>query len=305
MLLPVLARTEETGWQVGGLKMHVNDETDSRTYWAGLATENKQFLLKWQYHQPHQYRLGVSTEYWPANVYTSNDDSAIAEKYTLQRQSIKAKRLRPLNFAHYKTRRKTPYQWGFEVLANYDEIEWSTSQVNQTTDEGFSSLFGLLFQRDTRSHIDWPTHGNFLESKVSVSTHNYTQVSTAWSYFTPMPAKSVLALKSSVSKQYGNVPFLYQLSPDGDHILRGAENGRFRTKQLISLQAEWRQPLFWRLSSNIFADFVFIDEQYTLLKSFGIGGRFAALPEKKINLRADIGMINNDLGFVINLGEAF
>ena len=94
--------------------------------------------------------------------------------------------------------------------------------------------------------------------------------------------------------------------------MRGYYDGRFRDKNQVVLQAEYRVPLFWRLGmvafggfgtvSNNFSD---LDIQY-LKYSSGLGLRVALNKSEKLNLRLDYGIGQGKAkGFYFQLGEAF
>ncbi|MEM7298753.1 MAG: hypothetical protein AAF391_10865 [Bacteroidota bacterium] len=81
---------------------------------------------------------------------------------------------------------------------------------------------------------------------------------------------------------------------------------------MIYTQVEYRRPLFWRLGMTVFAgvgdvaynlnDFNLSEFKYVA----GLGGRFAAIPEKKLNIRADIGVARGgQMAFYVGLSEAF
>jgi hypothetical protein len=94
--------------------------------------------------------------------------------------------------------------------------------------------------------------------------------------------------------------------------MRGYYLGRFRDRNMIAVQAEYRiVPIWWRLGAVVFGgfgdvadepgDFALGDLKY----SIGGGFRFLLIPAERIALRADFGFGDGDSGFYITLGEAF
>ena len=81
---------------------------------------------------------------------------------------------------------------------------------------------------------------------------------------------------------------------------------------MIYTQVEYRRPLFWRFGMTAFAGFgdvanKFGDFQLSEFKYVaGLGGRFAAIPKDKLNLRVDLGVARGgQIGFYAGISEAF
>ena len=81
---------------------------------------------------------------------------------------------------------------------------------------------------------------------------------------------------------------------------------------MVYTQLEYRRPLFWRFGMVIFAgagdvagdfsDFAISEFKYV----FGVGGRLAAIPEDKLNLRVDLGIARGgQIAIYAGISEAF
>ena len=110
-----------------------------------------------------------------------------------------------------------------------------------------------------------------------------------------------------------DIPFYKLPQLGGDERLRGISNASlYRDRQMIYSQIEYRRPLFWRFGLTVFAGigdvaFDLGDFEVSELKYVGgIGGRLAAIPEKKLNIRGDIGVARGgQFAIYIGLSEAF
>jgi len=96
----------------------------------------------------------------------------------------------------------------------------------------------------------------------------------------------------------------------GDKFVRGYNYGRYRDKNLSSIQTEFRLPLVWKFGiatfggiSNLFANnFKINDSKYNC----GLGLRFLVDKHDKTNLRLDYAVGNDgNSGFYISFGESF
>jgi hemolysin activation/secretion protein len=109
----------------------------------------------------------------------------------------------------------------------------------------------------------------------------------------------------------GNVPFRYLSALGGTDIMRGYYAGRYRDKNLIALQSEFRFPLFWRFGMVVFAsigevsDKILVYRFKTVKYGIGTGLRFALKPHEKLNLRIDFGWGNQSFASYLTVTEAF
>ncbi|EAU67246.1 outer membrane protein, OMP85 family [Stigmatella aurantiaca DW4/3-1] len=130
--------------------------------------------------------------------------------------------------------------------------------------------------------------------------------------YLPLPwgERHVLAMQGLVELRRGEPPFYDTGRLGGMEMSRGHLEGRFRERQHLAAQLEYRAPLFWRLGGVAFASATTVARSpgaFTLrdLKpAGGLGLRFAPLSDVPVNLRLDVAY-GTDMSFYLNLGEAF
>ena len=126
--------------------------------------------------------------------------------------------------------------------------------------------------------------------------------------------KGVVALNAFARYAAGDPP-PYELSElGGDFLLRGFQEGRFRDRLALFVQAEYRWQT-WRSVGFVFyggagqvaegaADLGLDQLRYSL----GTGLRVTIIPSENINLKLDYAYglgLSSDTGFYLGLGEAF
>lgn len=188
-----------------------------------------------------------------------------------------------------------------------------------------SRVFGLGYSllKDTRNSILTPSEGHYFYSGVTYnlsksnsrtaynfSKSNYTELVLDMRYYKTWKDKFTWASRFINEFNIGNTPFYDYAFLGGDKFVRGYYYGRFRDKNLSSLQTEFRTPLIWRFGvaafggvSNIFSNqFNIGNSKY----NGGLGLRFLVDRKDKTNLRLDyaVGEKGNN-GFYVSFGESF
>ena len=99
--------------------------------------------------------------------------------------------------------------------------------------------------------------------------------------------------------------------PDGTLILRGIENGRYRDKDMVALQSEYRVPVHGKFSGTVFAEAAQVAPRLgdmvanRFITSVGMGFRYALNPSQRFNVRGDVAWVDNGMAMIINVREAF
>ena len=129
--------------------------------------------------------------------------------------------------------------------------------------------------------------------------------------FIPINKKGVLALQGLAMFSEGDVPFNRLAQLGGSMIMRGIYQGRYRDKNMLALQGEYRRPFKHRWYFSVFAsigdvahsssEFDASDLKYTA----GGGVRYALDPKNKMHIRLDVGVSEFGVSPIIILGEAF
>jgi len=243
------------------------------------------------------------------------NDPDISESYTNTFIQIRGNYLKSLS-------RKSFFGISWDgQLNNIGEIEPAGVLATDNI-EGIEGgvLFGVgpTYRFDTRDDTIYPTTGNF----VTVSTlltylgdFSYTSgLIDARKYMPLWNEKNLLAFQFSTRFTLGeDVPFFKLPQLGGDERLRGIANASlYRDRQMAYAQMEYRRPLFWRFGMVVFAgagdvasrfdEFKFSEFKYV----FGMGGRFAAIVEDKLNLRVDLGVARGgQIAIYAGISEAF
>jgi hypothetical protein len=130
-------------------------------------------------------------------------------------------------------------------------------------------------------------------------------------YFSFSPAQ-VLGLEARVVLETGNPPFWAMSLLGGDSIMRGYYLGRYRDRNMICWQAEYRwTPAVWRLGAVGFLGFGEVADKVANFKlsdfkySVGFGLRYILNKEQNINIRLDFGFGSGAFGVYVTGGEAF
>ncbi len=178
---------------------------------------------------------------------------------------------------------------------------------------------GLSFTYDNRNDAFAPDKGNFAQvyfnhfDNAFGSAYDYTNVVIDLRKYIRTFKKQVLALQAYGFINLGDsVPLRSLASFGGSTSMRGYYDGRYRDKQQLIFQAEYRFPLFKRFGAVVFGnmgDVGHTPSDFSLdgLKySYGGGLRFALNKTEKLNLRLDYGVGKGDnSGIYLQLGEAF
>lgn len=182
---------------------------------------------------------------------------------------------------------------------------------------GIVSSLGFLTLYDNRDNIFYPSRGWKAEGLLAYngpglgSPFTYTRITTDVSYYQALGTRQVLALNLFGDFTVGDPPFQELALLGGTKKARGFYQGRYRDKQLLLGQAEYRFPLFWRFRGALFAAYGgvaprlsdFQLDQFRL--TFGGGIRFALNPAEKIYVRLDVGWGDRQAAYYLTIGEAF
>jgi len=110
----------------------------------------------------------------------------------------------------------------------------------------------------------------------------------------------------------GDPPFQMLNKLGGSYWMRGYYEGRYRDKNMLTFQAEYRFPVVWRFGGAAFAGIGDVAEELDAFRfdefkySLGFGVRFMFDTQERINARLDIGFnTDGDMGIYALVLEAF
>jgi outer membrane protein assembly factor BamA len=166
---------------------------------------------------------------------------------------------------------------------------------------GSASGLGIIINHDTRNHIYQPSSGFYNQiyavffGKAMGSEYQFNLFSFDLRKYYSLFGSHVLAFQSYNSFISGNPPFQMLNLLGGAYWMRGYFIGRYRDKNMVTFQAEYRLPLFWRFGAVGFAGFGDVASQIDKFQlndfkyTVGFGFRFMFDSQERINARLDIG----------------
>jgi outer membrane protein assembly factor BamA len=330
LVLPVVARSIETSWSFGTAisgTFHINKKDST------IRTSNLQGLVL--YSLKKQFIAAVNgTIYFPGEKYILSQQlsySLFPDKFWgLGRMAPDS------NAESYKFRQFYIYLHGQRALARHlfigilyeyqrvTKIEYTPGGLfdkqNVQGRHGYQvSGLGASLTYDTRNDAFAPDKGVFLQGYFNHfagflgSDFSYTNYVIDTRGFIKTYKKQVLALQAYVFLNNGNVPLRSLASFGGASSMRGYYGGRYRDKDQVVLQAEYRVPVYRRLGAVAFGGVGNVSNNCDYLGtkalkySYGGGVRIALTRSERLNLRLDYGISRGgrSQGFYFQLGEAF
>jgi outer membrane protein assembly factor BamA len=180
-----------------------------------------------------------------------------------------------------------------------------------------STGLGLVANWDSRDNTFAARSGSFYQMSLIFyrrafgGDHSYVDLLIDTRQFFEMTPGHVLALQVAGEFIGGSAPFQSLARFGGPNFMRGYFEGRYRDKNGVGAQLEYRFPVWWRFGLVGFGGLAQVADQISNLSvgrfwlAGGMGLRFALNPEERISLRLDYGVGNNASGFYINVTEAF
>jgi len=182
---------------------------------------------------------------------------------------------------------------------------------------GFTAGAGPTLSFDNRDNAISTRSGTLLTAtllgydRVLGSRYDFSKLFTEARVFFPVGDESALALRYYGEFQAGVVPYYHLAMLGGDELLRGYYMGRYRDKNLVALEAEYRFPLFWKFGAVMFAGAGDVaDRALDLPKepirwAGGGGLRLSLNSKERLNLRLDVGAGPDTFGVYFTAREAF
>lgn len=330
-ILPLLYYTPDTRWAAGAagvyyFKIEPRDETEKLTrvsYVQFLAdyTQNRQLDLwsVWNiFTRNENYLFKGEARYrnFPDRYFGigNNTPKSNEEFYSYSLISIKnlaLKKIKPDLFVgidyHYEYEYNFSYSSGGALeLGNVTGYRGGTGSalglvgIYDSRDNAISARSGILAEVSTYFYnAAWGSSFDFVS--INAGYHQY------WTF----RKRHTIATQTKLRIMDGAVPFLDLSTAGNDDILRGYPKNRFRDKNFIGTQVEYRYPLFWRLGGVAFAGVGDVfestrDLQMRRLKySLGAGLRVAVNPAERLNIRVDYA-IGREGGYLyFTMAESF
>ena len=330
-LMPLLYYTPDTRWAAGGagvyyFKLVPKDSTEKETRTDNVQfladyTQNRQadFWASWNiFTRNENYLLKGDLRYrnFPDRFYGigNNTQKADVERYAYNLAQIKAMFLK-------KIKRDLFLGFDYEFEREYGFSYTAGGQLENGTITGYKggtgSAIGLVGVYDSRDIIINARKGSLVEfssyffSDKIGSSFNFISLNGVFQKYWQLKKDHILGIQAKTKLNIGDVPFLDMATLGSDDILRGYPKNRFRAKNFVGYQTEYRFPLFWRLGMVVFAGVgdVFNNVQDLradrLKYSLGTGLRFVINPAEKLNIRLDYAYGREGGYFYFVVAEAF
>jgi len=330
LIFPVISRSIETDWSFGvasSATFHIaKNDTITRTSNAQalvLYSLKKQFVAAingTEYFKKEKYILNEQLSYsnFPDNFWgigNSTPDSA-KEAYTFRQAYTYFHLMRHLGNRCYVG---LIYEMQNVMEVKYEQDGLFDKQKVAGKMPYLVSGTGFSFTYDTRTAAFSPDAGTFAQvssthfGRISGSDFDYTNFVLDYRKFYRIHKQQVLALQGYFFGNVGSeVPIRSLASLGGNNSMRGFYDGRYRDKNQMVVQGEYRMPVYGKWGLVLFGSSGDVGSSFTdfslnnLKYSYGGGIRFAISKREKLNLRLDYGFgSGNNRGLYFELGEAF
>lgn len=323
--LPIFFYTPETGIAGGGAALYLfRDSLSSRSSALTgelIYSERKQIISELDgdvYFDGDNYRLlsSIVFQKFPNKFFGIGNHTALnaEETYTPQSFVVRAVIYRKI-LANFNLGPLVRYE-----AVSIREVEPSGLLAPGTiigSKGGNASGLGFVANWDSRDNTFAANSGSFYQFTALFyrnafgSDYSYTDVQIDTRNFFELIPTQVLAVQAAGEFIDGSAPFQSLVQFGGQNILRGYFAGRYRDKNGIALQTEYRVPVWWRLGLVGFAGVAQVADviDHFAMNRFwfagGMGLRFFWNPQERISLRLDYGIGNNSSGMYITVTEAF
>lgn len=332
-IYPVLGYQPETRFAFGVIGFLVYDIADSEAdaYYRPstispyfLYTLNNQMLLAIDFDLffKNGYFLDIKPRYYkyPDFFFGIGNDNKIEDEELYTNEFLRLDG-RFMKFINHKWSAGFRFDIQNNSLYDFDEDGQLIDSDLVGIDGGLNVSLGPTAQVDTRDNILYPSRGVFARADIDFySKHlggdfNYIHfLIDLRKYVSVKNEKNILAFQAAANFTSGHdVPFYKLQKVGGDSRLRGIENANlYIDKQSFWMQAEYRRTLFWRFGGVAFAGFGDVApglDKYRfdeLKYVVGLGGRFQAMKDEKLNIRLDAGIgRGGQYAFYLSVKEAF
>ena len=324
--VPALGHAPETGWYGGAVCLLTYSPTDTLTRSSNFKTEFnytefKQLIFStgWNYASPgNRYFFSGEAAYlhFPEDFYGIGNSTTSAQKENYDSRRIELEltllwQWQP--YLYFGPRYQLQHLYQVEPQP---EGQLALADI-PGAGGGTSSGAGWAFAFDKRDNLLNPKRGPYLSisqtffGKTLKSDFTFSRYELDLRHYFKIRKNDVLAVQAVGQFSTGQPPFrmLPLLGSDAD--MRGYYRGRFRDRQYLAAQAEYRLPLFWRFGLTAFAGAGDVANKVSgfrfdsLKPTYGGGLRFVVDRQENINLRLDFAFGKNTTGFYVAFGEAF
>jgi outer membrane protein assembly factor BamA len=323
--LPILFYTPETGIAGGAAVMYLyrgqSSTRASNITGDVIYTQKKQIIVEVggdQYFSQGDCRLlsSMSFQRYPNKFFGigNHTSSQNEEQYTPQSFVVRA-----VLYRNFYARFNIGPILRLESVSMKERISTgllATGTISGSAG-GVSVGLGFAANWDSRDNTFSAHSGSFYQltglfyRSAFGSDYGYTDIQIDTRTFFEFTPGQVLALQGVGEFIDGSPPFQSLAKFGGSNILRGYFDGRYRDKNGVAVQMEYRTPVWWRFGLVGFAGVAQVADNINRFASNrfwfagGLGLRFFWNPEERINLRLDYGIGTNSSGMYVTVTEAF
>jgi hypothetical protein len=323
--LPIVFYTPETGVAGGAAALYLyRDSTSPRASSVTadiIYTQKEQFITEIygdMYFASGRYRLSSNLTFqkYPNKFFSigNNTPESSEETYTPRRFFIKT-----VFCANLSSNLNIGPMIRFENVSMQETTRGGmlSAGVLPGSRGGTSAGCGIVANWDSRDNTFAARAGSFYQLTALLyrsafgSDFSYDDIQIDARNFFTVLSDHVIAVQGFGEFIDGSAPFQSLAKFGGQNLLRGYLDGRYRDRNVVSLQTEYRLPVWWRFGLVGFVGAAQVADRIGGLAldrfwfSGGVGLRFAWNPEEKINLRVDYGAGSNSSGLYITATEAF
>jgi hypothetical protein len=266
----------------------------------------EKYILKWQ--SVYSY---FPDKFWGIgnNTSSENKESYIYNQFYFNPQLL----------------RKVYKRWFVGIIAEYQNViktVYDPQGIFYTQNvigrNGYvASGIGPLIAWDSRNNAFSPSKGEYFQfsylnyNKFLGSSYKFNGYIIDARKYIKSFSKNILALQLYGQFNNGNVPFRNMPALGGPNLLRGYYMGRYRDKDAIVMQGEYRMPVYKRFGIVVFGGLGEVIDKLGNLSISGLkystggGIRFALKPKEKLNLRLDYAIGQKSSGLYFYVSEAF
>jgi len=279
---------------------------------VGVVIENKTFLNEDRQRFYFNIQLTDAPDVYYGVGYTDNhvDDNKI--DYNYQQFSANPMWLQRLNDKSFAG---IGFDFNYSSGGHFDSAD-SSVDYSELAESSRSVGANILINYDSRDYVLNPSDGRLLQMNSYLyrqflgSKTDFEVYDLMYSEYMPIAGYSdVLAWQVRTRLTHGDVPWDQLSKVGGGNLLRGYNIGRYRDKQMLLAQVEYRMDLTGRHGMVFWSGIGMVAEQIgdfssdEILPSNGLGYRFEVKP--RVNLRLDLAFANSETGFYFNVNEAF
>lgn len=329
LVYPTIAYAPETTWELGLASVLITK------FKRGKLNRPSQFRGFGFYTLAKQYGF-----YIDHNIFTNNNNWFVlgrirAQQYPLyyygigyERQKENLALIRSLSYRiRERILKKTRRNWYAGLHIDYEKLtdvkfEWKDkltgkylSPIGNNGSTSFGIGAGVTY--DSRKNALNPRKGMFSEigylsySNFLGSTYQFNSMFFDYRYYKKINERNVWASQVSGTFSNGTVPFNKLNLMGGESIMRGHYLGKYRDKDIICAQTEFRWLPFSfskRFGGALFASVSSVTPNFNFnmfVWSTGGGLKYLLFPDKDIYTRLDIGFTSDGYGTYLFIGEAF